>query len=119
MTTLLIMQPRSAVKVGNSIIPRTDDVSNRGCRTQEQYDAVMAYFRTSPSAYWTTNPFRQEYPGQRFRCGFRLSYVDTLGQFVTIWVRPDGEITEFNGGDRFTFISEADAVRAQYGAFAG
>jgi hypothetical protein len=90
-------QPLHAVKRGNlrstaTGLGDTMDWTHRGCRPQAQYEAVLAHFRRHPAAWVCGDPFKQERPGQRFRCGFLLSYFDLEGRMCSLWVEPSGKI---------------------------
>lgn len=120
----MITQPLTAVKRGNlrtegdPRFPNTMDWSDRGCRPQTQYEAVLAHFRRHPAAWMCGDPFKQESPGQRFRCGFALSYFDLEGRMCSLWVEPNGKI-EFSIDRHGHAADEALAVVRKYGLFRG
>lgn len=116
-------QPITAVKRGNTNTPETMDWSKPGCRTRNQHEAVLAHFRRHPAAWVCGNPFRADRPGQKFSCGFAVTYYDPQGRICGIWVRPgSGGVTDYtvdNRGDRSVAALQAAAVIAQYGEFRG
>lgn len=113
-------QPLTAVKIGNVNTDRTADWSTPGSRTQNQHEAVLAHFRRHPAAWICGNPFGADRPGQKYKCGFAVSYYDIEGRMCGFWVEPGGRIVGFeidrDGGDQsFT----AFATIQQYGMFRG
>jgi hypothetical protein len=115
----IVRQPITAVKIGNANTDKTADWSHPGSRTRNQHEAVLAHFRRHPAAWMCGNPFAADCPGQKYRCGFAVSYYDIEGRMCGFWVRPDGRIDGFEierGGDQsFT----AFATIQQYGMFRG
>lgn len=111
-------QTITAVKIGNALTTRTDDVSKPGCRTRKQYDAVMALHREIPSLWWVGNPFVGSRPGQKFSCGFAHSFVDGEGFPRTCWVYKDGTISDVTRtvGRRCPTL---DITKEKYGLFQG
>lgn len=118
-TRAALTQPLTAVKIGNANTDRTADWSTPGSRTRNQHEAVLAHFRRHPAAWICGNPFGADRPGQKYKCGFAVSYYDIEGRMCGFWVRPDGRIDGFGvegeGDQSFT----AFATIQQYGLFRG
>lgn len=116
----MVTQPLTAVKRGNLRNPNGfADFSDRGSRPQAQYDAVIAHFRRHPAAWVCGDPFKQERPGQQFKCSFHLSYFDLHGRMCSIWVTPSGRIDDYNVNSDTMFEGEALAVARKHGLFRG
>lgn len=113
-------QTITAVKIGNALTTRTDDVSKPGCRTRKQHDAVIALHKEIPSLWWIGNPFVGSRPGQKFSCGFAHSFYDRDGAMRTVWVEKDGTI--FCSTGVFTNNRRSpmhDITKEKYGLFQG
>ncbi len=110
------------VKIGNMRAPESfADISEPGCRPKKQWEALLAYHRTHPSAFWCGNPFgdHETIPDGRYNCTFSHSYFDTQGTYRVVRITPTGRIGKEYKGDKNLFQEETDAVIAAFGAFTG
>jgi hypothetical protein len=109
----------TAVKIGNINSDRTADWSTPGSRTRNQWKAVLAHFRRHPAAWICGDPFAADRPGQKYKCGFAVSYFDIEGRMCGFWVRANGQIEGF-GIDTYEDQSfNAFATVQRYGLFRG
>lgn len=115
---VMITQPLTAVKRGNTRSPDTCNWSHRGCRTQNQYEGVIAHFRRHPAAWVCGDAFKQEQPGQHFKSAFLLSYFDIEGHMCSLWVEGNGRV-RYSRDRGAPFADEAAKVVEQYGLFRG
>lgn len=118
----MVTQPLTAVKIGNTHSSKTADWSDRGCRTSNQYEAVLAHFRRHPAAFICMDAFKQEFPGQQFKCTFHMMYYDLEGAICHISVTPSGRISDYVRQLEPispNIAAEVLAVVKQYGLFRG
>jgi len=72
----------------------TEEINNRGCRTQQQYDAFKRLMADHRIMFLCNNPFNQEFPGQQFKCTFSLTCYDFNDQIHGYIITPTGIIRD-------------------------
>lgn len=112
------MQSISNVKIGNMRSQKFADLTGPICRPQAQLDAILAFHKEHPCAWWAGNPFEPEPNGHVFKCTFSHAYFSVDGRYCTVSVTPTGRIKSFWEGTH-SFQEDVDAVVKHYGAFHG
>lgn len=116
----MIVQPRTAVKIGNSLCSNTEDASLPGCRLPAQHKAVMNWHHDNPSVYWCYNPFRSEPDGRVYKCTFWHYYVGDDGYLHTLGITPTGRVKHIRITKEYeTGRGGTRATARKYGVFRG
>lgn len=116
----MLVQPRTAVKIGNDWCSDVEDASLPGCRLPAQHKAVMDWHRDNPSVYWCCNPFRSELDGRVYTCTFWHHYVGDDGYSHTIKVTPTGRVKHVWWAKEYrTGRGGIISTKRKYGVFRG
>ena len=110
------------VKIGNANSLDVACITDPGCRSQKQLDAVCNFHKEFPSAWWGSNPFTPRDDGKQYKGSFAHTYFGIDGSLHMIWVTYTGRIKRVSEKeDEYTgfWKKEADAVVNLYGAFGG
>lgn len=113
------LQQRTAVKIGNILSSQLANVSEPGCRTQQQHDAIMNWHREYPSAFWCINPFEPEADGKVFNCSFCHMYVSANAKLWVIKVTPTGKVSKAIQVGSFSRDMDVIKTIATFGVFLG
>ena len=68
-------------------------VTDKGCRTQQQYDSFIKFFSEIDFEFLTGNPFQVNYPGESYNCTFAVYYYAS-GKINSIQITPTGKIRQ-------------------------
>ena len=83
--------------VGRNHTPHV--VSDRGCRTQAQFEAVEKLLPKIDFA--CNNPFEAEFPGQKFYSTFRfLFYRKDINEVRLAKITPTGRVSFLNAAEK-------------------
>lgn len=84
---------KTQVQIGNTGTEFDTVDSENHCRTQAQYEAVMAWHQTHPATFWCGNAFKVAFPGEQYKCTFAHHYFDENGKYQMLTVTPTGRTT--------------------------
>lgn len=80
------------MKIGNHNSHASAILMDKGCRTQAQFEAVLGLVNADNFLFAEANPFRQDRPGESYKCTFRFGYVTTDGCYRSVNVTPAGKL---------------------------
>jgi len=82
------------LKIGNHLSNEFFIISDKGCRTEKQYQALLGIINSSDFLFASSNPLEFDANNNDYNCTFRFQYFDNGGYMNVVRITPTGIIKE-------------------------
>ena len=91
------------------------DISDKGCRTQQQYKAFLLLMEMKQFKFLCLDPFKKDFPTESYKTSFALTGYNYINQCKVFWITPTGIIKDQQ--KRRVNISRVYVLRSEIAKF--